>query len=494
VRADYGPEHTIDAQTTVEAVVLRNLSGTRAYELWDAMVAPPRRLEEPQVLPKDFKHMLARTNLYLLALLPIALSACSGTDQVTIDDASGTAGDNERVGQIAAAISYNGLLATSCIPRLNGKVYYVDSVAAGHSSDRLGYYFCKPGAGINGWVKIAGPSGAGPTGPTGPSGATGPTGPAGANGSNGTNGADGATGPQGPAALVATSPAPTSECPSGGIELRVGTDGNGNHSLDPEEVSGTSFICDGRDATDSCDGDSSQSWAEEFSSPTLDSEWAVFQYSGERHNGQSSPANHFSLSERPGMFTYHVDPMTHGAAWHDYQPYFDDPYYFYDPGLEIARELGGKYWSLELRAEYFLPNVINAAYHEAAVHFGPAGTQGLHCAFDRFSNDDVSAGNDPAHNNFFADCMLNGTRISDYFTEWAGLATHIARTIRFERDDENLSLSVGPDGGNMTEILSLTLPPEFRCAQQNLLITGAAWFYPQGSYADYDYVRFERLD
>jgi hypothetical protein len=259
-------------------------------------------------------------------------------------------------------------------------------------------------------------------------------------------------------------------------------------------ITGGASAGTGRDGgSSSCTVDT-VSWTEEFTATSLDVAWSLFEYTGARNNSLTSPANHYSLSDRPGAFRYYDDPMTHAGAWHNYVPYYDSPYYYYDPGLEIGRDLGGERWVLEVRAEYYLENVINAAYHEVAVHFGAAGTQGLHCALNRFSNDDVGQGNDPDHNNFYADCMLNGTRLSEYFTEWAGLDVIIARTIRFERNGDQLELSVQNDGAEVRQVLSLTLPEQFQCAQQKFLIGGASWFYPQGSYADYDYVRFERLD
>jgi hypothetical protein len=235
-----------------------------------------------------------------------------------------------------------------------------------------------------------------------------------------------------------------------------------------------------------------ESWRDEFDSASLSPAWAVWQYAGERHNNQTSPANHFSLSESAGRLRYYVDPMTHPAAWRDYAAYFASPYYWYDPGLSLERELGGLHWALEIKASYFVPNVVNAAQHEVAVHFDPPGTAGLHCYLDRFSNDDVGAGTSKTNNVFNAACSIGEEGVAERWSEWAGLDTTIVRFVRFERDGASLKIRMGAEQGAWTDLVTMTIPEAFACAQQKLLISGAAWFSPQGSYADYDYVHFSR--
>ncbi len=262
-------------------------------------------------------------------------------------------------------------------------------------------------------------------------------------------------------------------------------DGNANVTVTYDSL-GTPPDCPGTGAT--------ASWADEFSDTTLDGAWTVWQYTGDRHNGLTSPANHISLTDNPGALRYSVDPMTHVAEWHDYQPFFDSPYYWYDPGLSVERALGGEHWALETKADYYLPDVINAAYHEVAVHFDPPGTSGLHCYFDRFSNDDVGAGTSTTNNIFYAGCSIGSSNVGDGWSEWAGLDTHITRLVRFERDAATLKIRESPDGTDWTDIVTVTIPDAFTCVGQKVLISGAAWFNPQGSYADYDYVHFSRAD
>lgn len=87
-------------------------------------------------------------------------------------------------------------------------------------------------------------AGAGPQGPEGPTGPTGPTGPA---------GDAGATGQAGANTLVQSTPlaAGSAQCPSGGVRLDIGLDdgtGGGtarNGTLEPGEISGTRYVCNG---------------------------------------------------------------------------------------------------------------------------------------------------------------------------------------------------------------------------------------------------------
>jgi hypothetical protein len=114
------------------------------------------------------------------------------------------------------------------------------------------------------WTQITLPTGPqGPAGPTGATGATGSQGPAGPSGTNGTNGTNGATGPQGPTgqmgATGATGPTGTgvnslvtvtqlspgdSHCPSGGEEIDVGEDLNGDGLLDDGNTKRV-YVCNG---------------------------------------------------------------------------------------------------------------------------------------------------------------------------------------------------------------------------------------------------------
>jgi hypothetical protein len=236
----------------------------------------------------------------------------------------------------------------------------------------------------------------------------------------------------------------------------------------------------------SCSTGSAVGWTDEFDAATVDSAWTVWQYAGTRHNGLSSPANHISLTSRPGSLRYVVDPMTHPAYQHDYAEWYDGTNYYYDPGLELSRELVGTRWTVQVGATWYLPLVVNSAWFDVMAHFGPPGTAGMTCGVQRFSYDDVGAGTNPDGNRIFAGCYGG----DNSWQEWAGLETSIARHVRLDRDENSLVINISRDAVTWDDVLTVPLPSQFGCSQQHLLLSGGAWFSPQGSYADYEYVMF----
>jgi OmcA/MtrC family decaheme c-type cytochrome len=82
---------------------------------------------------------------------------------------------------------------------------------------------------------------------TGDAGAPGTTGPAGANGAAGAAGTNAQTGGS---TLTVTTPEPAgANCASGGTKVQVGLDKNGNGVLDADEVTATSYVCNGNGKT-----------------------------------------------------------------------------------------------------------------------------------------------------------------------------------------------------------------------------------------------------
>jgi hypothetical protein len=130
------------------------------------------------------------------------------------------------------------------------------------------------GDGVNGNLGATGAAGTnGTAGPTGAAGANGTTGATGATGTNGTTGAAGANGTVGATGVAGTNGVtgatgaagsngatgatgfkslvtivtelPGIHCLSGGVVAKSGVDSNSNNSLDPLEVTSTSYICNG---------------------------------------------------------------------------------------------------------------------------------------------------------------------------------------------------------------------------------------------------------
>jgi hypothetical protein len=241
-------------------------------------------------------------------------------------------------------------------------------------------------------------------------------------------------------------------------------------------------------------------WNEEFSSTSLDPAWTVWQYTGQRNNGLTSSANHFSLTTSPGALRYFVDPLTFAAPWINYEPWFHNPYRWYDPGLELARPINGTEWSLDVKVSWYVPLVVNAAGFYVAVHLGVPGTTGFSVAVRRYSNDDFSGGAQSDNNFIWAYAMEpSEPGVSRFDQEpdvaiQAELAPTITRFIRFRRRNADLTVFLSTDGVVWPPTFSTTIPEDFRCAAQRVLLSGEAWAVPNGSYADYDYIRLENAE
>lgn len=90
----------------------------------------------------------------------------------------------------------------------------------------------------------------GPTGQTGATGAIGPAGPAGRNGTNGTNGVNGTNGTDGKTSLIKlVRISAGNPCQYGGTAIYAGLDLNRDNQLTNDEVTSTSYVCDGAPTT-----------------------------------------------------------------------------------------------------------------------------------------------------------------------------------------------------------------------------------------------------
>lgn len=75
------------------------------------------------------------------------------------------------------------------------------------------------------------------------------------NGNGGSDGMDGTDGADGVDVLIVMTPEPASaNCAEGGTMVESGPDTNGNGMLDTDEVTATAYVCDGADGSDGADG------------------------------------------------------------------------------------------------------------------------------------------------------------------------------------------------------------------------------------------------
>lgn len=231
-------------------------------------------------------------------------------------------------------------------------------------------------------------------------------------------------------------------------------------------------------------------WADEFDAGTLDSAWSVWQFAGQRMNGQSASTNSYSLTDNPGALRYLVDPMTYPGAMNDYAPMLST--YWYDPGIEVSRPISGTRWRVDMRADFYVPLVVNAAAFNVYLRFGAGSSNVYSAQFWRFSNDDSGSGQQTDNNRFAAGLGTSVYRPGadvEWF-EQAALTPNLSRFVRFERDGLTLTIQVSDDAQTWTEVVRGDLPAPLGCEPQSIAFSGSSWFNPGGSYADYDYVRF----
>jgi hypothetical protein len=222
-------------------------------------------------------------------------------------------------------------------------------------------------------------------------------------------------------------------------------------------------------------------WEDEFAPAELNPAWTMFSYEGVRHNNMTTPANHIAFTG--SALRYVVDPMT--AIRHDHEPYFHSPYYWYDPGLEITRPLHGTHWRVEAKVTWMVPMVVNAAGFQISAQLGSVESGFFGLDLLRYSNDDVGRGTDPDHN------FLRAQAGETAWSERPPLQPEVTRWLRFERDGNSALILLSADSTRWTEVVRSEIPADKACSPQRLMISGTAWFSPVGSYADYEYIRFE---
>ncbi len=236
------------------------------------------------------------------------------------------------------------------------------------------------------------------------------------------------------------------------------------------------------------------SFVDEFNSAALDPAWQVVAFTGTRVNGYPSPANHISLTVNPGYLRYYVDPMTYTSGFlNNYQTY--NPYYPYDPGLELHRLFSGEHWVFETKADYYLP-YTNHRGQNVNIYFGDGGAGTFAVTFTR--NRDVGASS-----NFLGIALVEktGPSLSDsttlenigFYLDYLGPAES-TYFYRLERNGGVLTASWSPDGVTWNPAWSRDMGSQLDGLQQRLVIVGSSWFNSTGSYADYDYVRLTPTD
>ncbi|MGH7599118.1 MAG: tetratricopeptide repeat protein [bacterium] len=230
------------------------------------------------------------------------------------------------------------------------------------------------------------------------------------------------------------------------------------------------------------------SFAEEFSSPVLDSAWSVFEWKGS--NVYNYPSfGRYSLTDQPGHLRYYLDPIMTGSNNTNYLPKFSGWYWAY-PSPEISRPLHGDHWVLEARVTYSLVDGANGRGLELTIYFDPTRDRQTALLLSRYKE---------IHSNALSVQLLDyGTRIAEnenYRSPSDTLGvTQFTYYHRIWRADTLIQVEISENGTNFRPVFSHALPSTLRSQPQLLALTGNSWFVPAGAYADWDYIRFRNAD
>ncbi len=215
------------------------------------------------------------------------------------------------------------------------------------------------------------------------------------------------------------------------------------------------------------------SFFEDFSSPTLDPAWSVYENTGVRSNGLTSPANHYSLTDHPGYLRYYLDQMTSGNALTGIaSPGYDLPLTFYRP-------LTGEQWTLESKIDFYMPWANGRTFNQM-VGFGSPGSGYSGAGYGYYRDSGYSANRlyfCQANNCPFLD--LGNTGPAD-FPLW----------LRMTRNRGLIELLYSLDGQSWATGGQHDFGSALDGLDQRLVLSGASWWVPAGSYADWDWVRF----
>ena len=236
------------------------------------------------------------------------------------------------------------------------------------------------------------------------------------------------------------------------------------------------------------------SFSESFSGPTLDPGWTVVSYGAPRVFSFTSPANHYSLTDRPGYLRYYLDEMTHADGfWRGFATAGagEVSCCAHDPGLEFRRGVTGDYWLLEASADFFMP-VANGRALELRVYFGDGtpGTYGVRIARGRDVNQNWLRMR--LHEQTGTTIFTVSTPIEDAEDNLGtGAPSEPAATsyfVRVERAGSVLTTSWSTDGLAWNAGWTRDMGSAINGLSQTVVVTGQSWFVPAGSYADWDYV------
>lgn len=233
-----------------------------------------------------------------------------------------------------------------------------------------------------------------------------------------------------------------------------------------------------------------------FSSPTLDPAWMVVQtWTGgaTRAHGNTSPGNHFSLTDNPGFLRYSLDPMTHSDGF--LNGYATTTAYHscctHDAGLEFHRTFAGEDWRFEAGGNFVLPNT-NGRHFGIRIYFGTGGANTYYVDFRRGA--DVNQNYVSLHLVHKTGATLGDQTYLQSFNangQWYyGTGNYPTAPIYFRlvRKGGVLTAYWSDNGTAWNEAWAHDLGTALNGLSQRVVVTGLSWFNTGGSYADWDYI------
>lgn len=231
------------------------------------------------------------------------------------------------------------------------------------------------------------------------------------------------------------------------------------------------------------------SFAEEFSSSVLDPAWSVFEWK-QPNVYDYSGFGRYSLTDHPGHLRYYSDSSMGPGYLQSYLPQFTGWYWRY-PSLEISRPFYGDHWVLEAKVTYSLVDGANGRYFCLVIFFDSARDHETALTIAR-RKDGPQNGLSISLHDHGNSIVQSENCLSPKDTLGVTKFTYL---YRIARADTAIQVELSDDDGkNYWQVLSGSLRPDLRGLPQVLALTGDSWFVPAGSYADWDYIRFRRLD
>lgn len=222
-----------------------------------------------------------------------------------------------------------------------------------------------------------------------------------------------------------------------------------------------------------------ESFAEEFTSATLDTAWKILAWDGPNVYGFAS-CGRYSLSARPGYLRYEVDPMTTIGG----NPMFCQYSYSYwwYPALMLCRMFKGTQWCLEAKGTFHLVTGADNQGLNLQIYFDPRKDNSP--AFDMSTGGDCLEIYQLEQQEFRETKKLKFIRDTDSPPSYR---------LRITRTDSILTVELARDPEEYTLVFQRTMNPSFFGPFHELVLSGGSWFTPAGSCADWDYIRLRQL-